>query len=139
MKKLAVVLAALLLACVFVGCGAIGKKAFLSEWNVVWSYGTETWTFNDDDTFTWKDPWTVNDPSVGKWVYDGVNVTISDFKKSYDGVWAVEFVSADEMKWTIVSYTYPDFVPDEKTGETNADKQAKGENFTFKKVTADAE
>ncbi len=139
MKKLAIVLAALLLACVFVGCDALGSKAFLGEWKASWSYGDETWEFKDDGTFTWKDPWTVNNPSSGEWVYDGVNLTISNFKKSYDGVWAVEFVGTDEMKWTIVTYDYPDFVSDEEDGRTNAKKQEAGENFTLKKAVADAE
>ncbi len=34
MKKLAIVLAALLLACVFVGCGAVNEKAILGAWDV---------------------------------------------------------------------------------------------------------
>ena len=34
MKKLAIVLAALLLACVFVGCGTVNEKAILGSWDV---------------------------------------------------------------------------------------------------------
>lgn len=130
MKKLAIVLAALLLACVFVGC-AVGEKALLGKWEYDYGTGKEYWEFNEDGTFKWGESVSVNE-NDGQWVYELPNITISDFADSYNGVWSVDFVSADEMKWTIVSYTNPDF-------KNNKEKQEKGETFTLKKVVEDAE
>lgn len=131
MKKLAIVLAALLLACVFVGCDALGSKALLGKWEYDYGSGKEYWEFKDDGTFTHGESKSVND-NGGNWVYTAPEVTISNFASSYNGVWTVDFVSADEMKWTIVKYDDLEF-------RDNAEKQEKGENFTLKKVVEDAE
>lgn len=126
MKKLAIVLAALLLACVFVGCDALGSKALLGKWEYDYSSGKAYFEFNEDGTFKYGETASVND-NDGNWVYNAPELTLSDFASSYNGVWTVDFVSADEMKWTIVSYDNPDF-------QDNADKQESGFNITLKKV-----
>lgn len=136
MKKLAIVLAALLLACVFVGC-AVGEKALLGKWVYDYGSGKDFWEFKEDGKFNFSDTWAGSIPSEGQWLYEIPNLTIKDFKPSYNGVWEVDFVSADEMKWTIVEYDDPDFK--DSTGKTNAEKQKAGENFTLKKVVEDAE
>ena len=131
MKKLAIVLAALLLACVFVGCDVLGSKALIGTWKYQYGEGDNysTWTFNDDGTFDWKEG--VNIDS-GKWVYDDVNLTISDFKSSYDGVWALDFVSGTEVELTLVSFADPTF-------QNNAQRLKDGESLTLTKVVEDAE
>ena len=131
MKKLAIVLAALLLASVFVGCDVLGSKALIGTWKYQYGEGDNysTWTFNDDGTFDWKEGASIDS---GKWVYDDVNLTISDFKLSYDGVWALDFVSGTEVELTLVSFADPTF-------QNNAQRLKDGESLTFTKVVEDAE
>lgn len=131
MKKLAIVLAALLLASVFVGCDVLGSKALIGTWKYQYGEGDNysTWTFNDDGTFDWKEGASIDS---GKWVYDDVNLTISDFKLSYDGVWALDFVSGTEVELTLVSFADPTF-------KNNAQRLKDGESLTFTKVVEDAE
>ena len=51
MKKLAIVLAALLLACVFVGCSVLTEEALLGKWKQNDTSGDYAiWTFNEDKT-----------------------------------------------------------------------------------------
>ena len=131
MKKLAIVLAALLLASVFVGCDVLGSKALIGTWKYQYGEGDNysTWTFKDDGTFDWKEGASIDS---GKWVYDDVNLTISDFKLSYDGVWALDFVSGTEVELTLVSFADPTF-------QNNAQRLKDGESLTFTKVVEDAE
>ena len=139
MKKLAVVLAALLLACVFVGCDVLGEKTLLGTWEYNYGSGKEYWEFKEDGIFVWKEgtPNAVNDVT-GKWVYNNPEITITDFRKSYDGVWSIDFVSATEMKWTIVKFEDPDYKNPSGTVD-NKKRLEEGVNFTLTKVTADAE
>ena len=58
MKKLAIVLAALLLACVFVGCGAA---------NVL--KGTQWYEVYTDKLVTYKDTWSFEEGDVFKWTH----------------------------------------------------------------------
>ena len=56
MKKLAVVLAALLLACVFVGCGAstlLPNSSWKGDWGANHGDAYEVWSFKDDNTVTY--------------------------------------------------------------------------------------
>ena len=56
MKKLAIVLAALLLACVFVGCGAstlLPNSSWKGDWGVAHDNAYEVWSFKDDNTVTY--------------------------------------------------------------------------------------
>lgn len=56
MKKLAIVLAALLLACVFVGCGAsalLPNSDWKGDWGSAHDDAYEVWSFKDDNTVTY--------------------------------------------------------------------------------------
>ena len=137
MKKLAIVALALVLAMTFVGCDALGEKTLLGTWVYDYGSGKDYWEFKEEGLFVWSTSWAGVVPAEGKWVYANPDITIKDFKPSYNGVWTVDFVSANEMKWTIVSYDEPTFK--DSQGKTNAEKQVAGENFTLTRVVEDAE
>lgn len=89
MKKLAIVLAALLLACVFVGCSVLTEEALLGKWKQNDTSGDYViWTFNEDKTLGYdyyeynkstKDWSKRTDWSgTGKWVVTGNILTITE-------------------------------------------------------------
>lgn len=140
MKKLAIVLAALLLACVFVGCGTLTEKALIGTWDYVYSSVTvddattikfTRFDFKEDYTFSTADgykvgdkPEVVNNAKSGRnWVIDGNIITISNLNSDYNGEWTVDFPGKDEMTWTNVSCAAHEV----------------GKVIKFTKVVADAE
>ena len=128
MKKLAIVLAALLLACVFVGCGAIGEKALLGNWDVYsvqeadddeavtqissTNYGVSyvRYVFEEDNKAKLFSTNNKSDIDEGKnfverkWFLDdtGTTLTITYADgKTEDGVYTVD-IGVKEMTWTQV-------------------------------------
>lgn len=84
MKKLAIVLAALLLACVFVGCNPgtmLPNTAWKGDWGIDYGNTYEIWTFNDDGTMTYaiysEDGIMDGVPLSAEWVYENDILTIS--------------------------------------------------------------
>ena len=117
MKKLAVVLAALLLACVFVGCGDLSTKALEgTKWQVVsvkdetdisktpYQYAYVAFEFKADGECSYirgtsKD--VIASTLAYSWDIDesGTSLTIYDTKGSMDGKYDVEY-GVKEMTWT---------------------------------------
>ena len=119
MKKLAIVLAALLLASVFVGCGAVGEKALLGKWDVV-SFNGKTdltttpyrincvrYVFEENNVgkfYSVTSPEMLNDGTNAlnrKWALDeaGTTLTITYGENNLDGEYTVEF-GLNQMTWT---------------------------------------
>ena len=108
MKKLAIVLAALLLACVFVGCGA-SNVLKNTTWTVdkPWGgYDVVKFEFKENDAVTLYEGAHVTDLT---WSCDGFTLTIMDGEDLY-GEYTVEFTGKDKMTWT---QTKPDAHKDE--------------------------
>ncbi|MBQ1198338.1 MAG: hypothetical protein IIX47_07055 [Spirochaetaceae bacterium] len=117
MKKLAVVLAALLLACVFVGCGDLSTKALEgTKWQVVsvkdetdisktpYRYAYVAFEFKADGECSYirgtsKD--VIASTLAYKWDLDesGTSLTIYDTTGAMDGKYDVEY-GVKEMTWT---------------------------------------
>lgn len=114
MKKLAIVLAALLLACVFVGCGEHDIR-LLGTWDYIYAHSITTgdpsastrFEFRDDGTFTTTDGffeegvWEkgANTPKEGEWsTLDNV-VTIVNHTSTYNGEWNFSFEDG-KMIWS---------------------------------------
>ena len=108
MKKLAIVLVALLLACVFVGCGAANMLKG-TQWYEVYTYGgvtyKETWSFEDENVFkftkaTLENSGLVNDPETyeGTWSTEGVDILVTDIsgQGGVTGKWTVAFDEEDK-------------------------------------------
>ena len=119
MKKLAVVLAVLLLACVFVGCGAVNEKAILGAWDVE-SFNGKTdlsttpyrmsyvrYVFEEDNVgkfFLTNAKEMLEDGSNAYkrlWVLDeeGTTLTITLSNGTLDGAYSVE-MGVNKMTWT---------------------------------------
>ena len=95
MKKLAIVLAALLLASVFVGCGTPAKELLNTAWEVKWG-GNGSYSllvFAEEDVVTYQD-FDVSDISnsgsfVGTWEAVGTTVKIEIGVSALKGTWNV--------------------------------------------------
>lgn len=113
MKKLAIVAVALVLAMVFVGCGANDLR-FIGDWDYVYTSTTvgdttteaaTRFTFKADGTFTSADLVLVNgevksltNSKPGEWITDGDILTIENHSAAYNGDWKFTF-EKDTMKW----------------------------------------
>ena len=120
MKKLAIVLAALLLACVFVGCGA-GNMLKNTTWTVdkPWGgYDVVKFEFKEDNAVALYEGSHVSDLT---WSCDGFTLTIMNGESVW-GEYTIAFDGEGKMTWT---QTKP--------------ASHEGEILTLTKVVADAE
>ena len=102
MKKLEIVLAALLLACVFVGCGPVNMlkgTQWYEEYEWQKTNWKDTYSFEAEGVFKYTheqiDEGVANDPKThtGTWATEGVDILITDIdgQSGVTGTWTVAF------------------------------------------------